>query len=45
MEHFNFILYGVNDSNLEIFMYIEDGEDTRFQEFWILHGKIEFCLV
>ena len=25
MEHFNFILYGVNDSNLEIFMYIEDG--------------------
>ena len=40
MEHINFILYGVNHSNLEMYMYIEDGEDTRFQEFWMLYSKI-----
>ena len=25
-------------------MYIEDGEDTRFQEFWMLYSKISRIL-
>ena len=44
MEHINFILYGVNDSNLGICMYIEDGEDSKFQELWIFYGKIDFVM-